>query len=120
MHEIGIQTDSLEQIMAGKKTIEGRLATQRFLSIQVGDTISIREDIWRGGRIIDSRAKTATILITHIHRFPTFRDMLKLLGFEKFRPDVQTLPQAIEMFTRYYSRDDELRLGVVGLEFKLK
>jgi len=120
MEEIGIQSDSLAHILAGQKTIEGRLAKPRFLKLRVGDELSIREDVYAHGKIVTSRQNAATIIITKIDRFDSFRDMLGELGFEYFRPSDQTLDRAIESYARYYSPEDERQYGVLGLSFRLK
>lgn len=119
MEEIGIQSDSLSAILAEKKTIEGRLAKPRFMALRVGDRLSIREDVYRHGKIVSSRPAAATVVITKIDRFDSFREMLEQLGFEHFRPDDATLDHALQTYTRYYSQEDERKYGVLGLSFRL-
>lgn len=119
MEEIGIQSDSLVAILAEKKTIEGRLAKPRFMALRVGDKLSIREDVYRGGEIVHSRPSAAIVVITKIDRFDSFRAMLAQLGFEHFRPYDDTLDHAVETYARYYSREDEQTYGVLGISFRL-
>lgn len=54
MHEIGIESSLVEAIRNGHKTVKGRLGKPRFLKIQPGDTLLIREDIWNDGTLIGS------------------------------------------------------------------
>jgi ASC-1-like (ASCH) protein len=119
MHEIGIQTDSLQQILLGKKTIEGRLATKRFLAFKPGDAISIREDIWRDGKIVGSRPNAAIVFVTQIEQFGSFREMLEKLGYEHFRPTDKNVDKAVASYGRYYSQADEAKQGVVAIHFRL-
>lgn len=120
MEEIGIESDSLAAILAGTKTIEGRLAKPRFVSLRVGDEISIREDLYENNEIVGSRAQVAIIVITSTRRFKSFRAMLGALGFENFRPDDESIEQALETYHRYYSASDEKKYGVIALSFRLK
>jgi ASC-1-like (ASCH) protein len=120
MKQIGIRSDSLGLILAGRKTIEGRLGTEKFLNFRVGDEISIREDIVENGHVISSRDDAAKIVITKIDRFATFRDMLEKLGFENFRPADKNLEAALETYRQLYSLEDEARYGTLALTFRLK
>lgn len=120
MEETGIASDSLAAILAGTKTIEGRLAKPRFVSLRVGDEISIREDLYKNNEIVGTHADAATIIITDTHRFESFRGMLEALGFENFRPDDESIEQALETYRRYYSLSDEKKYGVIALSFRLK
>jgi ASC-1-like (ASCH) protein len=120
MKQMGIHSDSLRLIMAGEKTIEGRLGTEKFLSFLVDDEISIREDIVENGHVISSRDDVARIVITKIDRFATFRDMLEKLGFEKFRPADKNLEAALKTYRQLYSPEDEARYGTLALTFRLK
>lgn len=120
MEEIGIESDSLAAILAGTKTIEGRLAKPRFVSLRVGDEISIREDLYENNEIVGARANAATIVITDIHRFDSFQAMLEALGFEHFRPDDDSIDQALKTYHRYYDQRDENKYGVIALSFRLK
>lgn len=82
--------------MAGTKTFEGRLAKPRFVSLRVGDEVSVREDRYENNEIISSRAQAAIIVITSTRRFDSFRAMLEALCFENFRPDDESIEQALE------------------------
>lgn len=66
------------------------------------------------------RANASTIVITDIHRFDSFQAMLEVLGFEHFRPDDDSIDQALKTYRRYYSPSDEEKCGVTLLSFQLK
>lgn len=119
MQEIGINSSVLGEILAGKKTVETRLAKERFLSFKVGDKISIREDIWQAGEIIRSIPDKAQIEITGIERFDTFRELLQAVGYEKVRPSANSIEDAIKAYEQYYSIDEEKRFGVIAFFIKL-
>jgi len=119
MHEMGIRNESLHQILIGMKTVEGRLATPRFQAFQAGDTIMVREDTWQDGKIVSSRPKAATVIITRIDHFPSFRNMLQELGYEHFRPTDTSIDEALKTYARYYSAEDEAKFGVVAIHLRL-
>jgi ASC-1-like (ASCH) protein len=120
MLEIGIKTDSFQSIRDEKKTIEGRLAKPRFLTIAVGDEILVREDVWENGKPVGSRPNRLIITVTQLDQFSTFREMLEKLGFEKFRPEDSSLEQALETYRVFYTEAEEREYGVLAISFQLK
>lgn len=119
MIEIGINSKILTQILDGSKTIEGRLAKGKFLTIRTGDLISIREDIYENGEIISSRESAAKIKVTEIEKFNSFNEMLVAKGFERIIPSANSLEEASDEYRRYYSSDDENEYGVLGISFQV-
>lgn len=119
MIEIGINSQILTQILDGSKTIEGRLAKDRFLAIRPGDVISVREDIYAEGAIIESRESAVKIKVIEIGKFDSFKEMLAATGFKKVIPSANTLEEASDEYGRYYSREDEKKYGALGISFQV-
>lgn len=119
MIEIGINSEILAQIRAKRKTVEGRLAKGKFLTIRPGDVISIREDIYRDGVIIESCSATLQLAITGVKKYDSFRAMLNDVGYSSAIPDAKNLDQACTTYGLYYSGEDEQRYGVLGISFKV-
>ena len=119
MIEIGINSEVLKKIIEGQKTVEGRLAKDKFLSIKPGDIISIREDIYKDSLIVKSIADAAAIQVIELKKFPTFKKMLTDVGFARAIPDAKDLEEACEAYELYYSAEDEQRYGVLAISFVL-
>lgn len=119
MIEIGINSEILAQILHGTKTVEGRLAKDKFLTINTGDMISIREDAYADGVIIKSRESAAKITVTGIAKFDSFKQMLMATGFHNVIPSAATLEEACDEYLRYYSSEDEKKYGVLGISFRV-
>lgn len=119
MIQIGINSEILTQILDGRKTVEGRLAKGKFLTIHPGDMISIREDIYKDGAIADSRDKAAIIQVTDIKKFESFKDMLVAEGFQNVIPHTPSLDEACNEYKRYYSHEDEKEHGVLAISFRV-
>lgn len=119
MIEIGINSQILTQILDGNKTIEGRLAKDKFLAIRTGDVISVREDIYAGGAIVESRESAVKIKVTEIGKFDSFKEMLAATGFKKVIPSANNLEEASDEYGRYYSSEDEKKYGVLGISFQV-
>ena len=119
MIEIGINSTILSHIRAGRKTVEGRLAKDKFLTIRPGDSISIREDKYEGSKIIRSINDAAEIKVTGIQKFESFENMLKSIGYGSVIPDADSLEKACDEYARYYSDDDQKQYGVLAISFVL-
>lgn len=119
MQEIGIDSTLVEEIKNGNKYIEARLGKPRFLKIAEGDILSIREDLWLNGKIIDSFSDSIKIRVTQVLYFETFNEMLNAVDYKAAVPGAKSIKQALEKYEEFYSSEDEARFGVVALFFEL-
>jgi ASC-1-like (ASCH) protein len=71
--EINIQEPYFSQILAGKKTVEGRLNKGKFFELQVGDILKINDLV------------EYTVLEKNI--YSSFREMIEQTGLENVIPD---------------------------------
>ena len=119
MEEIGIESTLVEAIKNGDKTIEGRLGKPRFLRIKEGDHISIREDFWYEGAILESLSQALEVVVTQVLYFETFKEMLTAVDFQAAVPTAKTVDEAAKTYKEFYSTEDEKEYGVVALSFAL-
>jgi len=119
MKEIGIESSLVEAIRNGEKTIEGRLGKPRFLKMNVGDILSIREDVWIDGKNIGSQDYKLLVKITQILYFETFKEMLESIDFTAAVPSAKSVRDAVNKYSEFYSVDDEEKYGVVAIFFEL-
>lgn len=119
MQEIGIESSILREIIEGKKTIEVRLGTAKFLKLRKGDRLSLREDIWQNDEIVESISNRAKIEITQILYFESFEDMLHAVDFQKILPSATHIDEAMATYRQFYSRKDEEEYGVMAITFTL-
>lgn len=117
MIEIGIDSEVLRKIRDGQKTIEGRLARGKFLTIRVGDLVSVREDFYVDGVIVQSQEGALRIQIDAAEKFANFRAMLQSVGFEKAIPDANNLDDACDRYLRFYSETSQKEFGVLAIFF---
>jgi len=118
MEEIGINSELVEEIRKGNKYIEGRLGKPRFLKMQEGETLSVRSDLWQGGKIIDSSPYAIGIKITQILYFETFSEMMNAVDHKGAIPSAKTPEEAAKAYAQFYSAEDEKEYGVVALFFE--
>jgi ASC-1-like (ASCH) protein len=119
MHELGIESSLVEYIRIGEKTVEGRLGKPRFLNVKEGDTISIREDIWKDGKIIGSHDDALSVNVTQVLYFESFKEMLEAVNYEAAVPTAKNLEEAVSKYAEFYTEKDEEEYGVVALFFEV-
>lgn len=119
MQEIGIESTLVESIKNGDKTIEGRLGKPKFLQIQEGDAVSIREDFWYEGKILESLSNALEIRIIQVLYFETFKEMFAVIDFQAAIPTARDADEAAEKYKTFYTSEEEREYGVVAFTFEL-
>lgn len=119
MQEIGIEKSLVTDILAGRKTIEGRLGKPKYIKMRVGDVLAIREDMYENGKIKTSSPDKVRVAITQLLYFETFEEMLNSLDFHRAIPDASSVRDALQTYHQYYQSSAEEEYGVVAITFKL-
>lgn len=115
--ESGRESGLLDHIIAGRKTIEGRLNRSKFTQYKVADTISLRRDVRDAAGILhDGEPGAVTVKILAIRKYSTFLDLVTEEGYNKVIPDAEDAQSAADMYNRYYSAADQARYGVLAIE----
>ena len=108
-HQLKLATEPFDAIVSGEKTIESRLYDEKRQKIQLGDEIVFTNR--------DKPGQTATVKVVGLLRYATFHDLFSHNNPRRFGGDsVEWLEEQIGEF---YSLDDQLEDGVVGIEFKM-
>jgi len=101
--ELDVQEPFLSFIKSGKKKVEGRLAKEKYLNLENGDLIKIND--------VGVRIKGVT-------KYQSFEEMLIMEGVKNVIPNAKNLDEAVSVYYKFYSREDEKYFGVVGIAIK--
>ncbi len=109
MHEMRLHKEPFENIKGGTKTIELRLNDDKRRLIKVGDVIQFTN------RVTNEKVNTKVV---SLHRYDSFDELYKhfdkvSMGYDK---DEVADPCDMEL---YYSKEDQKKYGVVGIEICL-
>lgn len=117
----GRESHLLDDIIAGRKTIEGRLNRGKFAQYQVGDTVSLRRD-WRDaqGILHDGEPDAVTVEIIAIRHYETFLEMVVAEGYKRVIPSAASAEAAASEYDNYYPAEDQQRYGVLAIEVRRK
>ena len=110
IHEMRLHDAPFKLIQAGTKTIELRLFDEKRQQIQVGDEIIFKN------RVTEEELSTKVIAM---HIYSSFADLYwdydkVSLGYGK---DEEAKPEDMEL---YYSKEEQEKYGVVGIEIQLQ
>lgn len=117
MQEIGIESSILKDIIENRKTVEARLAKDKFLDITEGSELRLREDVWRDGQIVYSKATDVSIKITKIERYKSFKDMFDSIDYSTVIPAAKNLDEALGNYSNFYTAEQENEFGVIAFTF---
>ncbi len=113
----GRESGLLDDIIAGRKTIEGRLNRGKFADYRVGDFVSLRRDYRdEKGVLHDGESNAALVKIVAIRQYATFLDMVTAEGFRSVIPNADNARVAADEYNRFYSSDDQAKYGVLAIE----
>ena len=109
MHNLQLAATPFKAIASGAKTIESRLYDEKRQMIQLGDTIRFtnREDV----------SQTILAKVIGLLRYETFHDLFTHNDPAKF--DSESIEWLENQIGEFYSIEDQLRNGVLGIEFIL-
>ncbi len=107
-HQMKLDSSPFEMIKAGTKTIELRLNDGKRQRIRVGDEIIFTSNAT--GELLSKR-------VAGMHRFDNFEELYRSLPLlECGYTDEDIDAASASDMEKYYSREDQERFGVVGIE----
>ncbi len=116
----GRESALLDDIIAGRKTIEGRLNRGKFAEYQVGDIVLLRRDHRdERGVLRDGEPDAARVEVVAIRQYRSFLDMVSAEGFARVIPSAASAQDAANVYNAYYSGDEQAKFGVLAIEVKL-
>ncbi len=86
---LNLQPTYFDLIKSGQKTVEGRIATEKFHHIQIGDSLVF---------INNQTEEQLTCQITGFSHYRTFQEMLVSEGLSNCLPGITSLQQGIEIY----------------------
>ena len=114
--ESGRATEHIQDIIAGTKTLEGRLNRSKFAKYNTGDIIHLREDVYdNNDKLVKELKNRVTVKIAKIGAYPDFRTMLEHVGYSNALPRANSLNDAVNTYRKYYPIADEQKYGVLAI-----
>jgi ASC-1-like (ASCH) protein len=119
MIELGVSEQSLRQVIDGRKTVEIRLRTSKFVTVRQGDVIRFRKDTWKNGSLVSSVPTEVTATVTQTIFADSFEQALHIDNYKLINPDAQSITDALQQYMQYYSDSQIVENGVVAIWFSV-
>ncbi len=115
--ESGRESRLLDDIIAGRKTVEGRLNKGKFAEYRPGDVVKLRRD-YRDemGVLRDGEPDAVQVEVLAVRRYSDFLSMVTAEGYKKVIPYARNAQEAADEYNRYYSAEDQASYGVLAVE----
>ncbi len=105
---VNVQEPWFTLIALGLKKVEGRLNKGKFAQMEIGDEIEF---------VSGDRSVIATI--TDIVEYPSFYRYLKSEGLKVCLPSVKTLRDGVNVYYKYFTKEQEKDHGVLAVRIKV-
>jgi len=117
--ESGRESNLLNDIITGHKTIEGRLNKSKFTEYQIGDQIWLHRDYRdENGELHDGEPHVALVEIINIIHYKSFLEMALTEDFKTIIPYADTSQQTADEYNKYYTAADQTKYGVLAIKIK--
>lgn len=107
LHQMKLKLSPFEKIKNGCKTIELRLYDEKRQKVRIGDFIEFT--------CLDKPKQRIQTRVTALHKFTSFAELYAALPKEKLGYNPTDTPAPNHM-DEYYSREDQKKYGVLGIE----
>ncbi|MCK5604891.1 hypothetical protein KAR91_23575, partial [Candidatus Pacearchaeota archaeon] len=85
--------------------VEGRLSKGKFISIKEGDILILAPD----NQEFEVLTKSD---------YNSFREMIMSEGLEDVSPDKNNIEEVLQVYYRFYSKEQERQFGVIAMKIK--
>ena len=110
-HEMKLQPEYYNFILNGTKRIEIRLFDEKRQQIKIGDTIKFSKE--------PELNKSFNAKVIGLLRYNSFSDMFKDLDISILADVSMTKNELMDELCRFYTVDNQLKYGVIGIRIEL-
>ena len=108
--KLNVQDPWFSLICSGNKSVEGRLAKNKFTEMKVGDIIIFTNDTLGFERKCVKKIKK-------INKYNSFKEYLKNETIENCLPTIKNIEQGVSIYRRFYSVNKEKKYGIIAIQF---
>lgn len=112
----GRATEHIQDILAGTKTIEGRLNKGKFAKYQPGDAVNLREDVYdSSGEVVKHIPNRLKVEVQKVEVFDSFEELFKSIDYRKLLPRAASRQDALATYEHFYSKTEQAQHGVLAI-----
>lgn len=107
MREIEVQLPWFQHLVLGAKTVEGRKATPKWTSLQIGEHV-----------IFTCLQQRCEFVITRLIVYKSCEEYLQQEGIQKCLPGISIIEEGLKIYGQWYTQD-ELERSFLAIGVKL-
>lgn len=116
--ELHVQPRYFNLILSGQKTVEGRIAREKYCALKPGDWIRFMTEE-SGSDPSRKTLREFDAKVVGLGRFASFSEMLSFYGLRHCLPGIRTLEEGVSIYHGFPAyEDDAKRLGTIGIEIE--
>lgn len=109
MLNLDVQQQYFDAIKIGVKTIEGRLAKDKYRLLTVGSTLSISNN---------DHSESVEKKIVSLRIYKNFRDAFEKEDYCRAVPDAKSVDDAVAVYEQFYSIKKQHEFSVIFIEIE--
>ena len=111
MHEMKLQPEYYNYILRGTKRIEIRLFDEKRQQIKIGDTIKFLKE--------PELNESFLARVVGLLRYDSFEDMFKDFDITVLSDESMTKEELIDVLEQFYTKEKQVKYGVLGIRIEL-
>jgi ASC-1-like (ASCH) protein len=119
-----VQPRYFNLILQGQKTVEGRVAREKYLSLRPGDAIQfLTQETHLDQKLLSEPMiyKTLDARVVSLEKFNSFSDMLSFYGLKNCLPGVKSLSEGVSIYHGFPGYESDAKsMGAVGIEIEIE
>lgn len=116
---LNVQEPWFSKIKQGRKTIEGRLCSEKIASIRKGDFLTIGLSQTNSDNEKNNLVNLVRAIVKDVVKYPSFDKYLSQEGLKATLPGVQTIQEGVNIYRKFYPEDKEKKLGICAIHLLL-
>lgn len=93
----------------GQKTIEGRIAKDKYKNIKVDDRFIVHND---------DETDSIEVKVIGIRKYPSIKELLEHEDLQKILPNAKNINEGLEIYKKFYTEKQQKEFGVIAIEIK--
>ncbi|HOX97253.1 MAG TPA: ASCH domain-containing protein [bacterium] len=102
---INVQEPYHSFILNGQKIVEGRLNKGKFAEIKIGDILEIEPE-------------KIQFEVIGKNIYKSFKEMIEVEGVENVIPDKKNIDDAVNVYYKFYTKEQEIEFGVAAIKIQ--
>jgi ASC-1-like (ASCH) protein len=107
-----LREPGFSDIINGNKKIEGRLNKNTFSKIKSNDQI-----LFTNNELVNPRSVIVNVI--KVMNYDSFTTMINAEELDLIRPNAKSIDDALQIYRKYYSFDNEKKYGVLAIYITL-